>query len=124
MSGSGLTSQPASRFGAAPTRYGGIDANTDEFRSRHIQAVSVNDDRLVLCHAGGHHSAGHPDHGDGRIVVGGTDETPGPMSSTTPSGSPEAASGGPTLAGATPAGFVFGVMSSGGRKLRWKRRLT
>ena len=65
-------------------------------------------------HAGGHHSAGHPSHGDAMNSDGGFGGAGSDSSSDTPSGSPEAASGGPTLAGGTPAGLSFGVMSSGG----------
>lgn len=114
MSGSGFRNQSADRVGAASTRYGGIVDNSDEFKSRHIQAVSVKS-ATRLFHDGGHQSAGQPDHADG-IIRGGDHPGPGVSSSVTPCGSPGVTNwSGPTVAGGFRAGsFGFGVMSSGG----------
>ena len=68
MSGPGSSASPRSGCGAAPTRYGGIVDSTDEFRSRHIQAVSVSVRQRRPVPVRGAHSAGQPDHGDGTIV--------------------------------------------------------
>ena len=86
------------------------------------QAVSVSD--ATRPHAGVHQSAGHPSHGDAISRRGGFGGAGSDSSSDTPSGSPGAASGGPTLAGGIPAGLSFGVAGSGGRSERVKRRLT
>jgi hypothetical protein len=89
--------------------------STDEFRSRHIQAVSVNVDSDDPFQLGVFHSAGHPDHADGTIV-GGTHAVVVPVTST-PFGSPGRAEGGPTVPGGFSAGSLsFGV--SGGRIAR------
>src|SRR4051794_28282087 len=111
MSGFGLPIQPVSVDAAAPSRYGGMLDSTDALRSTHAQAVSVS---CWACpfHAGGHQSAGHPDHADGRIRGGVEPGEAGPSTST-PCGSPGTAAGGPTVAGGTDAGsFGLGTTSS------------
>src|SRR5215471_20528486 len=77
--------QSADRLGAASTRYGGIDANTDAFRSRHAQAVSVNCASGHGPHCGVCQSDGHPAHGDGATRGSGPDVPP-PPSMLTPGG--------------------------------------
>src|SRR5262249_25475777 len=97
-----------------PTRYGGIDASTEAFKSRHVHAVSVKRAKREPDQAGGHQSAGQPDQADGRIAGGDPQPGSGGPSTTTPEGSPGTADGGPAVAGGTSAGsFGFGVMSGG-----------
>src|SRR4051812_304919 len=70
MSGSGLLSHPVSVDPAAPSRYGGIVAITDELRSRHAHAVSVSC-ATRLAQFGVAQSLGHPAHADGATTGGG-----------------------------------------------------
>src|SRR4029077_20358212 len=115
---SGFSSQSASRFGDAATRYGGIVASRLALRSRHFQAMSVRPEARPF-QFGVAPSPGDPDHADGRMGGGGMPGMPG--STVTPFGSPGRASGGPTLAGGTPAGVSFGVTGCGGPMARVKR---
>src|SRR5262245_18547732 len=91
-SGSGFVSHESSTpDGAAFTRYGGIDASTDAFRSTHTHAVSVNAATRPPAHDVPQPS-GQPAHGCGG--GGGFSGTNGPGDgSTTPSGSPGASVG-------------------------------
>jgi hypothetical protein len=120
MSGSGFTSHSAFKEGAAPTRYGGIVDSTDEFKSKHIQAVSVSVLSDEPDQFGVFHSAGHPDHADA-LIVGSDERGGGAPVNNTPCGSPGVADGGPTVAGGfEPGSLSFGISGSGGRIARVK----
>src|SRR4051794_15033898 len=109
MSGSGLLIQSAFNDGAAPTRYGGIVANTRLFRSTHVHAVSVRSAGRPP-HNGVSHSAGQPDHADGRTDERGHAAGSPTATTCTPFGSPGVAAGGPTDAGGLSAGsLAFGI---------------
>src|SRR5262245_21758357 len=87
-----------------PTRYGGIDARIELFRSSAAQAVSVSVSTWLI-QFGVAQSAGHPDQGTTRggpvpSLVAAT------LVTVTPCGSPGTAAGGPTVAGGTVAGSL------------------
>src|SRR5690606_8190668 len=109
MSGSGLIIQlKGSMISPFRSRYTGIAARTDAFRSKHAQAVSTRSS-MCVCQFGVDQPAGQPDHGDGD-GNGNDRENVSSPSSTKPSGSPGRQSGSDTVPGGGAGSLAFGVM--------------